>query len=135
MATHDEVPLPNLLNARGARRQFRVLFPLFALDWYEAMLASQDPKTWQEYFSVLLACQVVLDHAPMYPSEIKQINVEQQLERALKVLATALHQVLPASLLELDYYIADQGTVKRRRRSHASRARQARKKYRKRIIE
>ena len=92
------------LNANEAKRLFRSLLPMFAHFWREASRVAPEDSSWPDYERVLLACQKVLEHAPMHPNEARQINAERHLEHALEYLAEALATVLPSGLGELDFY-------------------------------
>lgn len=115
-----------------AKQHFRALLPLFAGYWHEASLNKPaEDSAWTEYVTLLQACQTILSHAPMHPGEARQANAERHLERALEILATALHTVLPTSLRELDYYIIDEAVQERRRQQGLNQYHRARQKARK----
>lgn len=114
------------LNPHRAKCLFRSLLPILAGYWQEASYGRAGDSAWTEYVTLLQACQQILDHAPLHPNEAAQVNAERRLERALEVLATALHTILPTSLQELDYYIMDDEALERREQTGVKRVKHQR---------
>lgn len=113
------------LNPHRAKCFFRSLLPILAGYWQEASYGRVGDSAWTEYVTLLRACQQIVDHAPLHPNEAAQVNAERRLERALEVLATALHTILPTSLQELDYYIMDDAALERREQTDVKRVKWA----------
>lgn len=130
----DQTPSspPATMSPNAAKRLFRLLLPLFAGYWQEARATAGDESGWKAYASILRACQDVLDHAPMHPNEAKQVNVQRRLGRALERLATTFSQVLPGGCRDLESYVIDERTRKRRRSAGLNRYLRAKQKRRQR---
>lgn len=120
------------LSPHQAKRQFRLLLTLFAGYWQAAAQEAAEGSAWQEYFSLLRACQRVLDRAPMHPAEAKSANIQRHYEQALEQLVTMLNSVSPGGLSELEGYIVDETVREHRRQQGLTRYRRIKAQRRKR---
>lgn len=114
-----------------AKHAFRALLPVFAHFWHEARTTESTNPLWPDYERVLRACQDVLFYAPMHPNEAKQVNAEARLTRSLERLATALAEVFPGGLEELEGYIVTDAVREMRRARGLARCRRRKLKARK----
>jgi hypothetical protein len=111
------------LSPHVTKRLFRSLLPRIASYWAQASAGRPEDTFWPSYERLLLACQQVLDQAPMHPNEAAQANIERRLECALELLATTLGTVLPGGLPELGYYQLDEWHLAQRHQAEALRRR------------
>lgn len=92
--------------------------------WQEGVVRAEAGSAWSEYARLLNACKDVIEHAPLHPNEVRQIDDPvPRIDYALERLATTLATILPGGLHELEYFLVDDAARERRRQAALTRKR------------